>query len=334
MARIKLLDCTLRDGGYVNNWNFGIDSIKKIINKMPESGIDILEIGFLKNEEYEKNRTVFNRIEQISSLIKTKNREIEYAAMVEVTNPVLCENISERSEKTIDIIRVIIWKRLLLEGFEYCKKLAKKGYKICIQPARVEQYSTSEFIEMVELFATIKPMAIYIVDSFGTQSLKDIMKYFGLANNILSPDVRIGYHGHNNLLQVYDIAVALTKQECERELIIDGSIFGIGRGAGNLDLELFGNYCNSEGIKRIDNATIMYLYDECISKIYSQHPWGYTIPLFLSGKYACNPNFALYYQEKGLSAQVIERIFKRMKKDDKIIFSGDRAELYLQRYGC
>ena len=332
MAEIKLLDCTLRDGGYINNWNFGEEQIDTFVKKMPDSGIDILELGFLKNEEYDVNRTVFNRIEQITSLIKPKSKKIQYAAMIEVINPVSCENISDRSDETIDIIRVIIWKRLMREGYEYCRELAKKGYQICIQPARVEQYSEEEFVEMLQLFSTIDPMAIYIVDSFGTQSLKDIKKYYELADNTLPTNIKIGYHGHNNLLQVYDIAVMLAEQSCKREIIIDASIFGMGRGAGNLNLELFGNYCNSVGIKKVDNSILMYLYDECISKIYSKHSWGYTLPLFLSGIYGCNPNFALYYDEKGVNSETIEDIFAQLVDDEKIIFSSEKAEQYLKKY--
>ena len=72
MRKIKLLDCTLRDGGYINDWDFGIEMIGKTINNLEESNIDILELGFLKDESYRRNRTVFNKMSQINALIKNK----------------------------------------------------------------------------------------------------------------------------------------------------------------------------------------------------------------------------------------------------------------------
>ena len=162
-----LLDCTLRDGGYVNNWEFGKDAILDIEKKIVSTGVDIVEIGFLKKEPYNPDRTVFSDEIQIESIINPKRKDILYAGMVEVVNPLPIEDLSLRTETSIDIIRVIVWKRLLKEGFEYCKAITEKGYKLCVQPARVNQYTEQEFVEMVEIFNQLEPMAVYVVDSWG-----------------------------------------------------------------------------------------------------------------------------------------------------------------------
>ena len=83
---LKLLDCTLRDGGYINNWEFGLDNIKKSIAELENAGVDIIELGFLKNESYQNDRTVFNSVNQIKELIPSKKKGIDYAALGTVGN--------------------------------------------------------------------------------------------------------------------------------------------------------------------------------------------------------------------------------------------------------
>ena len=96
---IKLLDCTLRDGGYINDWNFGKDVIKNVTNKLLSTGIDIFEIGFLKDEEYSSDRTVFNQVDQIKEFISPKQDDVIYSVMVEVVNPLPIEKLENFSLK-------------------------------------------------------------------------------------------------------------------------------------------------------------------------------------------------------------------------------------------
>ena len=87
MKKIKLLDWTLRDGGYINDWDFGKESIIDITQKLENSNVDILEIGFLRPESYDENKALFNNIEQFKSIVKRKKPNIQYALMAEVSNP-------------------------------------------------------------------------------------------------------------------------------------------------------------------------------------------------------------------------------------------------------
>lgn len=76
MNKINLLDCTLRDGGYVNDWRFGQEAIQDMTEKLANTNVDILEIGFLKDEPYQPDRTVFNSMDQVKKLIAPKKREL------------------------------------------------------------------------------------------------------------------------------------------------------------------------------------------------------------------------------------------------------------------
>ncbi|HZK53587.1 MAG TPA: hypothetical protein VFC84_05290 [Desulfosporosinus sp.] len=333
MGKISLLDCTLRDGGYINDWNFGENSIQDIEHKIVSTGVEIFEIGFLKDEPYINDRTVFNSVHQISDIIGPKLPDVQYAAMIEVVNPLPIEKLEQRAEETIDIIRVIVWKSMLQEGFDYCKGVVERGYKLCVQPARVDQYSFEEFIQMIKLFNKLDPMAVYVVDSFGTQNKDAILEYFILADDYLKPEIALGYHGHNNLQQAFGIAEAFIELGLKRDIIVDGSIYGIGRGAGNLNLELFAKYLNEKHGKSYRIGPMLDVFDKYIQGIFADCPWGYSLPSYLTALHRCNPNYASYYGlELKLTNSVIDGILSSLSKIDKIIFKKENADRYLSEY--
>ena len=293
---IKLLDCTLRDGGYVNDWKFGKSAIKDIKENLELSGVEIIELGFIKNEPKNKNRTVFNNIDDVKKLINKKVPNRQYAVMAEVINPLPLDMLAPYDKDAPEIIRVIVWKRMLKEGFEYCKGIVEKGYKLCIQPARVSQYSDDEFVEMIKMFNKLNPMAVYIVDSWGTMYKDDLLHYLKLADENLKKDISVGCHGHNNMMQAFDVACAFCEQNLKRDLIIDSSVYGIGRGAGNLNTELFAKWADEKLNKNYDIEPLFKIYDKYIKKIYKREKWGYSIPYLITAKYNANPNFAAYYE--------------------------------------
>lgn len=340
---LRLLDCTLRDGGYINNWEFGIDNIRKTILELEKSNVDIIEVGFLKNEMYDTDRTVFNSVAQIKELIPTKKKGIDYAAMIEVVNPIPLDMIEERTDDGIDIIRVIVWKTkhdengnvvdALEEGFNYCKGIVEKGYKLCVQPARVDQYSDEEFIRMLNMFKTLSPLAIYVVDSWGTQNAEQVMYYVNIADRVLEEDIAIGYHGHNNMMQAFHNAVEFIGEYYTRDIIVDASIYGIGRGAGNLNTEIFAKYLNDVTGMGYNTTPMIYIYEMYIKNIYKEHIWGYCIPYYLTAKYNCNPNYGEYYgRELDLDSQMIEDILKMLSDKDKVMYSKAKADRYYKAY--
>lgn len=340
---LKLLDCTLRDGGYINNWEFGLENIKKTICELEESNVDIIELGFLKNEKYVSDRTVFNSIEQIKALIPSKKKGVDYAAMIEVVNPIPLEMVEERTEDGIDIIRVIVWKNkhdengnvvdVLEEGFNYCKGIVERGYKLCVQPARVDQYSDEEFIKMLNMFKNLNPLAIYVVDSWGTQNAEQIMHYVDLADNVLEDNIAIGYHGHNNMMQVFHNAVEFISKDYKHDIIVDASIYGIGRGAGNLNTEIFAKYLNDEKGTNYNTVPMVNIYEMYIKDIFNEHIWGYCIPYYLTAKYNCNPNYGEYYgMNLNLDSCEIEDILQMLSAEDKVIYSKSKADKYYKEY--
>ena len=169
MIRFKILDCTLRDGGYINNWNFGKNNIIKIINNLQDSKIDIIEVGFLDdNVPYTEDSTTFNNIDQIDNILKECNcAPAEKVAMV-MFGKCKLENIKEKNESNIDGIRVCFKKNQIDEAIEYCKSLIQKGYDVYLQPAAITDYTDLDIIDLVMKSNKLEKIkAFYIVDTYG-----------------------------------------------------------------------------------------------------------------------------------------------------------------------
>ena len=328
MNKINLLDCTLRDGGYINDWAFGKKAIFDITDKMSSTGCEVVEIGFLKKESYNEDRCVFNSMEQVKKVIGKKKEGVNYAVMCEVVNPLPLDLLEPADEESADIIRVIVWKTkhdkdgnvvdALKEGYEYCKGIVEKGYKLCVQPARVDQYSHEEFADTVKMFRELNPLAIYVVDSWGTQNAEELLQYMHIADKNMPSNIRLGYHGHNNMMQALSVAQAMIKEKFNREIMIDASVYGIGRGAGNLNIEIIAKYMNEHYGKNYDVLPMLQVYEEYVKDIYAVEQWGYSVPYYLTAKYNCNPAYARDFKKYSLSK--IINIIGSLSEIDKIIY--------------
>lgn len=311
LNKFQILDCTLRDGGYVNDWNFGDKEAQKIVELLSKVGVDYVEVGFIKLCNYVANKIQFSEMEQIARLFRPSKQKLSLIVEVGYGYPV--DSFPEHSEKTVDLVRVIMWKRMLKEGLAYCKELINKGYEVGVQATRTEQYSEEEFAEFIYRFSEIKPKGIYMVDTFGLFTKDFLLEYASIADKHLGNGISLGYHAHNNMQQAFANAQALIEQKWEHELMIDASVMGMGRGAGNLCLELFLKYLNEHGCN-YPLANLYEIADEYLMKFYKESPWGYSIPYMLSAMNGKNPSYVEYLLKTGLSIPQISRVFSLMKE--------------------
>ena len=245
MNKINLLDCTLRDGGFVNDWQFGTEHANSIVQSISETGMDYVEIGFLRNEANIDGRMVFNTIDAASAtILKSKAKR---GIMLELSAKYPLDKIPDRKEDSIEMIRVMIWKTLLKEGLDYCKALIDKGYEVGVQAIRTDDYTEDEFKHFVDTYNEINPLDIYVVDSFGVMHKEQILNYATIADEYLREGILLGYHAHNNMQQAYINAVSFLEREWKHPLMLDASVLGMGRGAGNLNTELLLHYLNTHG---------------------------------------------------------------------------------------
>lgn len=273
MNKISVLDCTLRDGGYVNDFDFSAPTIRTIISKLGKAHMDIIECGFLKDVDYDENKTVFRQVEQITPFITPKKKHSMYVAMI-VTGTISASKIAPRTKDSIDGIRITFHKKEVDEAFTLGYALMDKGYKVFMQPVGTTTYNDIELLALLEKVNEMKPYAFYLVDTLGKLYAKQLLKLFYLVDDNLDEDITIGYHSHNNLQLSFSNAQELIQSCGKRNLIIDASVLGMGRGAGNLCSEILTQYINENIEYRYHTELLIELVDEYISPISYIHPWG------------------------------------------------------------
>lgn len=211
------------------------------------------------------------------------------------------------------------------------QKIKEKGYKIFIQPVGINSYSDIELINLIEKVNLIEPYAFYIVDTLGILNKKSITYLFGILDNNLKKSINIGYHSHNNLQLAFSNAQEIIDWATNRSIIIDASVFGMGRGAGNLCTELLTSYLNNNYSNRYITGCILEIIDEEILKIFSTTPWGYNTPYYLSATHRCHPNYATFLLSKQtLPAMAISKILTSIRNEKKDLYDKNYIEsLYI-----
>ncbi len=331
LSNISILDCTLRDGGYINNWEFGKNPIKQILHSLCESNVEIIECGFLRDEEYDSNRSVFSSVEQISEMIQPKKESAMYVAMIALGD-IDVNKISPVNKNSIDGIRLTFHKHQWNEAKESASILMKKGYKVFVQPVGTTSYSDLELLNLILDVNTLKPFAFYLVDTLGIMYRKDLQRSFFLIDNNLDSEIAVGFHSHNNLQLSFANAQELMRFHTKRKIIIDASVYGMGRGVGNLSSELLTQYINANVEERYSILPLLKIADEFLIEIYNKHRWGYSLPYFLSGIEKCHPNYASYLMDKEtLSVESISKVLSLIPVEKRDLFDKKLIEeLYLE----
>jgi len=314
ITNVKILDCTLRDGGYVNDWQFGDDNAKDICRLIGQTGVDYFEVGFIKLCDYVKDKIQFNEMSQIANLFRPTKQKLSLIVEVGYGYPVSA--FPNHSENTVDLVRVIMWKRMLKEGLEYCRQLKQKGYEVSVQATRTEQYSLEEFSDVCQMFSEINPDALYIVDTFGLLTKEKLMEYAIIADKNLASGIRLGYHAHNNMQQAFSNAVAFVEHPWRHDIMLDASVYGMGRGAGNLCMELLLQYMNEKQGGMYDVTPLYEIMDKYLMPFYEKSPWGYSMPYQLSAISGRNPSYVPFMLKHGLSIPQIAKVYQMMKEKE------------------
>lgn len=333
MKKINILDCTLRDGGYVNNWYFGNERMRAIFNNLTEARIDCIEIGFLdEREPYDKDRSIQPNTKCYDEIYKgcSKKQSLVFAMIDFGTCGI--ENIGLCEESFIDGIRVIFKKPNVEKAVEFAKELMDKGYKVCLQMVSITSYSDMDVLKFVTKVNQINPFAVSIVDTYGLLHAKDAKHYFELLNHNLKAQIILGYHAHNNFQLAYANTIEIAQEGVKRKLILDATLYGMGKSAGNAPLELVVMYYNREIGKCYDINPILEAIDMYIIKMYRQKYWGYNLQFYLSASNDCHPRYVEYLLgKKTITVKDINQIIGLIPEQNKLDYNEKvLEELYVK----
>lgn len=284
MKHVSILDCTLRDGGYLTNAMFGDETIKGMIQRLTNARVDIVECGFLKDIPHCKDSSSFSHVDEvIKYLPQNRDGRTSYVLLADYSR-YKAHNLKPYDGSSIDGIRECFQKHELKDAMDDAKVIKDRRYKVYIQPVDILGYTDVELLELISLVNELQPYSFSMVDTFGSMYSDDLQRLYSLVHHNLNKDIKIGFHSHNNL----QLSSALTQEFVklsfgQREVIVDGTICGMGRGAGNTNTELIVDFLNKKLGCNYDLDVLLDIVDVYMPRIMEKCKWGYSIPYFIAG---------------------------------------------------
>lgn len=339
MKNVKILDCTLRDGGRIINCAFPDAETKDIASRLASAKIDIVEIGFLRDAakvSYQGNSTFFTDVDQIRPFVK-KDSSTKFVCFIDYELYDF-DSMKPYDGTSIDGVRVGFTKKSFdsqRDDIIRCLKGVKdKGYMLFIQGVNSLGYSDKELLELLELVNEIHPNGFGIVDTYGAMYIDDVDRIYTLVDHNLAEDIAIDFHSHNNYQLSFAFAQEIIRlSNGKREVILDGTLNGMGKGAGNLNTELIVDYLVRKRNYDYDFDAILDIIDDYIYNYHLQHPWGYSIPALMGGIYKSHPNNIIYLTEKfRLATKDIKYIISMIDPQLRMRYDYDNIQRLYQEY--
>ena len=331
---IEVLDCTLRDGGHVNNAEFGRGNILKIETALVKSKVDIIELGFLKDGEFSLDQSNYSRMEDAYENLSHINEKRKFSVMIRPD----WYDISQLSPRSGDIslIRFAFYLKDIGLTKKYANIARDLGYDFTLNPVNIMSYTDGDLDFVLKEADELKPYVVNIVDTFGSIQSKDLERIYHFYEKNLSMDIRIGLHLHENMSSAFMLMQHFLEiKNPRRMVVIDGSLLGMGRIPGNLPIEMLLDYMNTYRGHNYDLIPVLEVISNVIEPEKKKRGWGYHPAYYFTGKYQIHRSYAEYYidNRKDLTLADMLGIFNLLKDDaSKRDFSEDRAENYVERY--
>lgn len=339
MKNVKILDCTLRDGGRIINCAFPNADIKDISYRLAASNIDIIEVGFLREAQkvdYKGNSTFFTDVDQIRPFVdRTKNTK--YVAFIDF-ELYDWDSLKPFDGTSIDGVRVGWTKKSFAtqkdEIVQRLKEVKAKGYMLFIQGVNILGYTDRELLDILDFVNEIKPSGFGIVDTYGAMYVDDLDRIYTMVDHNLDEDICIDFHSHNNYQLSFAFAQEIIRlSNGKRQIIIDGTLHGMGKVAGNLNTELIVDYLVRKRNYDYNFDAILDLIDDYIKPIQLQHTWGYSVPALMAGIYKSHPNNVIYLTEKfRLATKDIKYIISMIDPQLRMRYDYDNIQRLYQEY--
>lgn len=340
MRNIQLLDCTLRDGGYVNDWEFGYNNLISIFERIADAGVDIIEVGFLDDRRpFDINRSIMPDTKSVAQIWgKTSKRPPMVVGMIDFGTCKI-ENLQPCSESYLDGIRVIFKEQKMYEAMEYCAQVKKLGYKVFSQLVSVTSYTDEKLLEIINLVNKVEPYAVSMVDTYGLLHPEDLLHYYRILDKYVDENIQIGFHAHNNLQLAYANSLAFLEYEGKHDVVVDGTLYGMGKSAGNAPIELLAMRLNEKYSKKYKINGLLEAIEESVMDFNKRTPWGYKLFFYLCAVNKCHPNYVTYFKSKqNLSVSKIDDLLAMIQPEEKkLLYDKLTAEIvydsYLQNEG-
>lgn len=292
---IKIVDCTLRDGGLVNNFFFTEDFVRDLYQTNIKAGVDYMEFGY-KADETMFDRDKFGKWkfcndDDIRAIVGDNDTDLKISVMADVGRTDFKRDICDKINSPVDMVRVATYIHSIpaaLEMAEYCNK---KGYETTINIMAVSKSNDSDLDDALELIGRSCVDTIYIVDSYGSLYPEQIRrlasKYLDCAEKY---NKKVGIHAHNN----QQLAFANTIETLTMGVsYLDSTVSSMGRGAGNCPTELLLGFLKNP---KYHISPILRFIEQHMNRLKEDGiVWGYDIPYLLTGRLNQHPRDAIQF---------------------------------------
>lgn len=288
--QIKVIDCTIRDGGLMNNSYFTFETVRNVYKAVCAAGVDIVEIG------YRNSKQMFSvdkygpwrfcdeeQLKRVTDGVETKTR----LAVMQDAHKASAEDLLPKSESVVDIVRVATYVKDIDKAIRLANSAVEKGYQTTINImaiSHVKERELDEAIQQVE--EETKVLACYIVDSFGSLYSEDVDYLVHKFQRYLKTK-EIGVHFHNQQQLAYANTIEAIIKNAN---YLDGTLYGLGRAAGNCPLELLIGFLKNP---KFDIRPVLDVIGKEILPLQKTIEWGYSIPYMIAGMLNRHPEAAM-----------------------------------------
>lgn len=292
---IKILDCTIRDGGLINDHNFDDDLIRRVYQTCVDAGVDFVEFGYKASKRIfapsEFGKWKFCEEDDLRRIVDDNPAPVKISVMADAERTDYHEDILPKEQSVIDCVRVACYIHQIPSALDMVQDAHDKGYETLLQLMAVSIVPGQELMAALDLAARCPATGVYIVDSFGSlysEQIRDLTRVYLKALEGTGKDV--GFHAHNNMQLAFANTIEAIIAGANR---VDATISGIGRGAGNCPLELLLGFLHNP---KFHLRPVLKTSGEVFAPLAGKIDWGYSVPYALTGQLNQHPRAAIKWR--------------------------------------
>ena len=293
IEKIKVMDCTVRDGGLMNKWQFSDEFVKAVYDACAEAGVDYMEIGYISSEKAFSRKEVgpwkFCSNKDLKRIVGENNNSIKLSAMADIGR-IDEGDIPKAADSVLSMIRVACYAHQIDKAIKLAHHCMDKGYETSINLMAVSSVSEPDLEDVLNDVSKSNVPIFYLVDSFGSMHC-DSVKYLMKKYKDALPGKEIGIHAHNNMqLATSNTITALI----DGATMLDATLLGMGRGAGNCPIEILIAFLKNPKYRLLP---LFKVIQEQILPWSKKIDWGYHIPYLITGALNTHPRSAIAWME-------------------------------------
>ena len=327
---IKVLDCTLRDGGYYTDWDFDESFVSEMISSLNDSGVDIIEMGYKSPQKGGKFRKCNDNF--ISGLIPG-DMSVDFAFMIDlkdflyeskINSSLIDDVIGPSCNSPFSYCRIAIKPKEINYLYELYQIIKSKGYKVIVNLMTISLVEDDELFEILNIIERMDIECFYVADSYGSLLHSDISN---LVKNLLLCGKPIGLHTHNNSGLAF--ANCIEGVKCGVSFF-DGTLLGMGRGAGNVHTEQLVEYLQYSNIKdNIDYSCLLSVIKNHMESLRRKYKWGFSSGYMLSALNSIHPLYCQELQASNIEQDKVDSILSSLANE--LVFDINKINKYLDQ---